>query len=575
MCKLRDITADERRALQAGGSTAECWDTIRVSEDFSPQQVSRSRFEGRVEIGSRAVVVDSCVADYRIGDCAVVESVGRMECRRRTAFGNGVRVSTINENGGRAVAIYDRLSAQTAYLAAVCRHRREAVEAIERMVDVYAESRADDMGSVGEGARISGVKFIREVRIGSRATVEGASWLVEGSVGDDAYVGVDVKAEEFIFDSNSHVSGGATVERCFVGEACILDKGFTAADSLFFANSHCENGEAAAIFAGPYTVSHHKSSLLIAGIFSFFNAGSGSNQSNHLFKSGAVHQSVHPRGCKFGSGAYIMSPAIEGPFTVVIGHHSRHHDTHDMPFSYLIESDNTSMLMPGLNLTSYGTVRDVEKWRKRDRRKICRDRINFEEFNPFLTGKMARGVDALNSLRDGDPDAALYHYNRTTIKSTMLARGLKLYNRAIAASLGEMLRAGSPSADGAGRGEWIDVAGQYVTRAAVDAILSDLESGAIERLEQVDERFSAFAQDYSSYAYDYAYDFLYALLGHQPSEQEVAETVAAAENIVRTMREQTEADRRRDCSDDMSIGYGYDYPSEEERRADYRNVRGL
>ena len=41
---------------------------------------------------------------------------------------------------------------------------------------------------------------------------------------------------------------------------------------------------------GPYTVSHHKSSLLIAGMFSFFNAGSGSNQSNHLFKSGAVHQ---------------------------------------------------------------------------------------------------------------------------------------------------------------------------------------------------------------------------------------------------------------------------------------------
>ncbi|MDE6861481.1 MAG: DUF4954 family protein [Alistipes sp.] len=575
MCKLRHITADERLALQAGGSMAECWDTILVSEDFSVQQVSRSRFEGRVEIGRGAVVIDSCVADYRIGADAVVESVGRMECRRRTTFGNGVRVATINENGGREVAIFDRMSAQTAYVAAVYRHRPEAVAALTRMVDAYAESRADRMGEVGDGARISGVKFMREVRVGSRATIEGASWLAEGTVGDDARVGVDVKAEEFIFDTGSKVGGGATVERCFVGEACILDKGFTAVDSLFFANSHCENGEAAAIFAGPYTVSHHKSSLLIAGIFSFFNAGSGSNQSNHLFKSGAVHQSVHPRGCKFGSGAYIMSPAIEGPFTVVIGHHSRHHDTREMPFSYLIESDNASMLMPGLNLTSYGTVRDIDKWRKRDRRKVCRDRVNFEEFNPFLTGKMARGVDALNSLRDGDPDASLYHYNRTTIKSTMLARGIKLYNRAIAASLGEMLRAGTPSADGAGCGEWVDVAGQYITRAAVEALLCDLESGAIERVEQIDERFAAFAAGYSSYAYDYAYGFLHSLLGHLPSQQEVDETVAAAENIVRSMREQTEADRRRDCSDDMSIGYGYDYSSDEERRADYKNVRGL
>ena len=96
-------------------------------------------------------------------------------------------------------------------------------------------------------------------------------------------------------------------------------KGFTAAESLFSPNSHCENGEAASIFAGPYTVSHHKSSLLIAGMFSFFNAGSGSNQSNHLFKSGAVHQAVHLRGCKFASSAYIMSPALEGAFTMVMG----------------------------------------------------------------------------------------------------------------------------------------------------------------------------------------------------------------------------------------------------------------
>ena len=38
------------------------------------------------------------------------------------------------------------------------------------------------------------------------------------------------------------------------------------------------SSRAAAIFWGAH---------LIAGMFSFFNAGSGSNQSNHLFKSGA------------------------------------------------------------------------------------------------------------------------------------------------------------------------------------------------------------------------------------------------------------------------------------------------
>ncbi len=301
----------------------------------------------------------------------------------------------------------------------------------------------------------------------------------------------------------------------------------------------------------------------------------GSNQSNHLFKSGAVHQSIHPRGCKFGSGAYIMSPAIEGAFTVVIGRHSHHHDTHEMPFSYLIESDGGSMLMPAMNLTSYGTVRDIEKWCKRDRRTLRRDRIDFDEFNPFLTGMMVRGVDRLNALRDGDPKADIYRYNRTTIKSTMLVRGIKLYNRAIAASIGRMLDNAAPSLDNTGADEWIDAAGQYITRRTADRLLDDLEAGRITSLEQIDERLDAFADNYRSYACDYALALLSSLLGHRPTPEEIADTVSSSENIIRSMREQTDADLRRDCGEEMSIGYGYDYRDDEVRRADYKNVRGL
>ena len=136
------------------------------------------------------------------------------------------------------------------------------------------------------------------------------------------------------------------------------------------------------------------------------------------------------------------------------------------------------MLMPAMNLTSYGTVRDIEKWCKRDRRTLRRDRIDFDEFNPFLTGMMVRGVDRLNSLRDGDPKADIYRYNRTTIKSTMLVRGIKLYNRAIAASIGRMLDNAVPSPDNTGADEWILRRQLPQLRLRLCAGASELAAGA-------------------------------------------------------------------------------------------------
>ncbi|MBE6196610.1 MAG: DUF4954 family protein [Rikenellaceae bacterium] len=571
----RSLTPQEIERLIERGNYATDWSKIEVAPTFRCEQLTHSRLLGRVRVGDEASIFNSTVENYAIGARSRIESITRLECRRRSSFGNGVMVATMNECEGRQVKIYDRMSAQIAYMLAIYRHRPALIARLEAMIDRYAEERSNDMGEVGEDCHLNGARFIREMRIGNRVTVDGSTTLENGTLCDDVRVGVDVKAYDFIMAEGARVANGVMIERCFVGESVIMDKGFSAMESLFFANSHCENGEAAAIFAGPYTVSHHKSSLLIAGMFSFFNAGSGTNQSNHLFKSGAVHQSVHPRGCKFASSAYVMSPALEGAFTVILGKHSHHHDTSSFPYSYLIEKEGRSTLMPGANLKSYGLVRDIEKWPKRDKRRLKRDCINFEEYNPYIGQSLIAALTTLNRLREEEPEAELFNYKRVFIQRAILMRGVKLYQKAIVASLGDLLTRGKLNAACDGRGRWLDMAGQYIAKSYVEQLIAEIEQGEITSTEQIDERFRQFLAHYDDYAHHWALCAYEELRGRLPGEREVEDLITAGRNAHAALRELTDEDRRKDCSMEMAVSYGLDSDSEEELRADYYNVRGL
>ncbi len=577
MGSYRALTPPEISMLKSRGCQASSWAEVRVSENFRVKQLWRASLEGEVYIGEGAEIINSTIRNYILSAGVRVEGVTQLECRARSRFGGGVEVATINECGGRAIKIYDSLGAQLAYVWATFRHREDFCRAVDTMVEDYVTSQESCLGYIGEGSKVIGVRFMREVKVGRGVTIEGASLLENGTIGDDSYVGIDVKARSFITSQGARLDTGATLERCFVGECAIVANGFTAIDSLIFANSHLENGEAASIFAAPYTVSHHKSSLLIAGLFSFFNAGSGSNQSNHLFKTGAVHQSIHPRGCKFASGAYIMAPAIEGAFTMVKGYHARHHDTLAFPFSYLIDDGGASVLMPGANLVSYGTYRDIRKWGERDRRVAKRDVINFEEHNPYITSMMVTAINTIHTLRDKDPDAEQYMWNRVVIKPSQMKRGEGLYNKAIVSSLGAMLSSGAQGSTSSlcGEGVWIDAAGQYITQRAVVGMISGVEEGQITTLEGIDKIFAEFGESYDAYAYNYAYWLLGELLGHEPS----AEDIEGAKESARSSREGLErmifSDQRRDCDVSMSVGYGLHASTKEEAEADFRIVRDL
>jgi hypothetical protein len=349
----RALTEADIEMRAAAGCTAEDWAQVRVGDGFDPSRVRRVRFLGQNAIGAlagtvsvggialpseiadatlvncelgdgvRVTNVRSHVANYKIGAGAVVTDVGELTTRPGATFGNGVEIEPVNEGGGREIRLFNGLSSQIAYLLCMHRYRPNLIEKLNAMVDAAVAEVQSDCGEIGAHAVVAHVGELVDVNVGPHAEVVGVVSLKNGTLLSEeaapTCVGSGVMAEDFILAEGASVEGGAVLSHTFVGQGCQMGKQFSAENTMLFANSEAFHGEACSLFAGPYTVTHHKSTLLIAGLFSFYNAGSGTNQSNHMYKLGPLHQGVVERGSKTGSFSYMMWPCAVGPFSVVIG----------------------------------------------------------------------------------------------------------------------------------------------------------------------------------------------------------------------------------------------------------------
>ena len=434
--------------------------------------------------------------------------------------------------------------------------------------------------------------------MGDWCKIEGSSRLKNGSINSNGdapvHIGVGVIGDDFIISSGSSVEDGVTFSRCFIGQSCRLGHNYSASDSLFFSNCQGENGEACAIFAGPFTVTHHKSTLLIAGMFSFMNAGSGSNQSNHMYKLGPIHQGIMERGSKTSSDSYILWPSKVGAFSLVMGRHVSHQDTSDLPFSYLIEQQSTSFIMPGANLKSVGTIRDAKKWPGRDKRaKNDRlDCINFNLLSPYTIQKMLNAISILKELRrvSGETSDA-YTYQSGKIRRSSLKKGLQYYGMAVDKFLGNSLitrimssqfenigqlrEALLPKAE-YGQGEWIDMAGMIAPKEAVTDLLADMEQGRISDMEQVNKAFAGIHDSYYAYEWRWAYDAIRDYYGFDLATADVEQLVSVIERwkeSVVGLDNLIYDDARKEFSLSAMTSFGVD-GDEADRRSDFEQVRG-
>jgi hypothetical protein len=598
------------------------WENIHVSHTFLTQNIKEVTFSGvnylacysriinnshvhdyagiyhahlhNCTIKDQAYIknIGSTISHYIVEENCMLINVASLTVDGENTFGNGITVNPVNEGGGRQVSLYNELSVHTAYMIAFYGDKPKLSARIKEMITDYATKIKSDSGRIQKNTLVMNCGTITNVNIGESCTLEGVTLLKNGTINSSSeapsYVGHDVNACSFIISSGSVVSDGAFLRHCFVGQGCEIANHYTAENSLFFANSQCLQGEACSIFAGPYTVTHHKSTLLIAGYYSFFNAGSGTNQSNHMYKLGPLHQGVIERGSKTGSDSYVLWPAKIGAFTMILGRHYGNPDSSELPFSYLIEDNGKSVLMAGQNIFSVGTTRDVDKWPQRDKRKghDWFDYLITDALNPFTINKILKGIEILKQLQDkASPQGKNIMYKNTQIPLTSIKRGIKLYEQALIKYIGDELtstlkqtnfdQVKSFNVSLNNVNEWIDLGGLVCLKKSITDLMEQIENKEIP-IEELNARYASLFSNYTSLKREHAYQVLMSYfqidLLHCGASEIAAflqEWMTNNEKILSSIT----MDAKKEFNAKSTIGYGID-GNMETKEADFRNVRG-
>ena len=553
MNDYRPLTSEEIEVLKSNDCWAEDWTSVNVAEDFKPNFMHRVMLYGEVNIGAfnknvevsqgfvkhaginnatlrNVTIGDDCLIEnvgnymnnYTIGDDCYISNISTLETTEGATYGEGNLVSVLNEVGEGNVILFSDLNSQLAAFMVKHFSDKELKEKIRQLIKTDIDNKMPERGQIGNNVKIVNTKEITNCIINDFCEVSGAARLSDctllGSAHGNVYIGTGVIAENSIIAEGASVINSVKIQDCYVGEACQLSNGFTASTSVFFANSYMSNGEACAAFCGPFTASHHKSSLLIGGMFSFYNAGSATNFSNHAYKMGPMHWGILERGSKTASGAYLLMPATLGSFSVCFGKLMHHPNTRNLPFAYLIADGDKMFLIPGRNITTVGLYRDIKKWPKRDLRapENRKSIVNFDWLSPFSVGEILKGKKILESLREVTGDnVSQYLYHEYIIPASSLHKGIKYYDIALRIYMGAVLKrvlkrdpAITPPATQVGTSDWDDLSGLLLPVSEEERIVNDLKEGNIESIQQLIERFKEIDTNYRQYQWAWTYKMI-------------------------------------------------------------------
>ncbi|HPS55546.1 MAG TPA: DUF4954 family protein, partial [Sedimentisphaerales bacterium] len=257
-------------------------------------------------------------------------------------------------------------------------------------------------------------------------------------------------------------------------------------------------------------------------------------------------------------------------------------------------NEDESILVPGVNLRSVGTIRDARKWPKRDKRKDPDklDCVNFNLLSPYTIQKMINGKKLLKELAATSGHTSEYFtYHSVKIKNSSLSKGMNFYQMGINKFLGNSLikrLEDTPFKNDAeiqnrlkpdtqtGLGKWIDLAGLFAPEQSVNDLLNKIENNKIKSLEEIKDAFWNMHKNYYTYEWTWAIDVLQKQLNKsidQITAKDVTQIVNQWKDSVITLDNMLAEDASKEFSEVSQTSFGLD-GDENTKTQDFLQVRG-
>jgi hypothetical protein len=252
-------------------------------------------------------------------------------------------------------------------------------------------------------------------------------------------------------------------------------------------------------------------------------------------------------------------------------------------------------MVPGLHLTTVGTVRDGAKWPKRDRRKgpVKRDTISFEVFSPYTVGKMLTARRRLKVLQDStDRSIEEVSVGGALVRRVILRTGQKFYRTGVEMYLLEKViakaeqavngaeatlnNAFAVDAESVYSDEWVDIGGQLMARDRLLGLSEAVESGKINTIDALAQAVETIHRSYDIDEWAWvrnAYKTVFDVDLDTAATQDILDTCDKYLKVRGKFLNLVIADAEKEFGEMSRSGFGQDGAGDD-AAADFQQVRG-